>query len=536
MNAPNQTFDVGEPNSFARHSWRHWLLLAVGPLMAALVFWGVPSSYTNLSGEVIEFGTAGRATLAVLVWMSCWWMTEATDITTTALLPLVLFPLLGIRDMAATAAPYADPVVFLFLGGFLLAIAMQRWGLGERVALQMLRWVGTRPSSIVAGFMLVTATFSGFVSNIATVAMLLPIALSIARLLDDTANASTTAQNPTQIAKFNSCLLLALAYASSVGGMATKIGTAPNTILVGFLERNPTADQPPITFLDWMLFGVPLAAILLVAIWLILTQFVFRLPPGMLQGVSSILERESLKLGSVNRGEWVTGTVFAITVVLWITCPWLKSWSWPGGTEAEPDARWFPLAGLTETGIAIAAGVILFLIPVPPTTAGGRRQFVLDWSVTQSLPWNVLLLFGGGLSLASAVQANGVAEFLGARLQFLAGLPGWFVVLCVVAIVVFLTELTSNTSTTASLLPVAAALAPIVGVPVMVLALSVALSSSCAFMLPVATPPNALVYSSGQIKSSEMRNAGFWINLAAIAILTPFILYVIPWIMNWMHD
>lgn len=487
-----------------------WTGLAGGPLLAGLAYGLLPHQYVGPDGQLVEFTHAGRATMAVMAWMAAWWLTEAIDISATALLPLVLFPLLQAAGMKQAAAPYAHPLIFLFLGGFLISRSMQRWGLDRRIALVTLRWVGTRPTNMVGGFMAATALLSAFVSNTATTAMMLPIAISVVQLLRDGAtergDAETTPRN------FAVCLMLGIAYAASVGGISTIIGTPPNAFLVGFVRD--TIARPyrvEVSFVEWLAIGVPLAAIFLPLTWWLLTRWLYPVGSEPLVGARQLIDHELQSLGKPNAGQWATLIVFAGTAACWIARPLLVRWEW-----TADGATWQPLAGLTDEGIAMTGALLLFLIPAD----WRARRFVMDWQAARELPWGILILFGGGLSLAAAVEANGVAEFLGSQARYAAGMPSWVIVLAVTTSVIFLTELTSNTATTATLLPVLAALAPGLGVHPFLLVFPATLSASCAFMLPVATPPNAIVFGSGEVTIPQMAKAGLWLNLIGIALVS----------------
>ncbi|MGF1642534.1 MAG: SLC13 family permease [Thiotrichales bacterium] len=491
----------------SRRRWVARLALLGGPLLAWLAFHALPADYTNAAGEPAAFTAAGRATLAVLVWMAVWWLTEAIDVTATALLPAVLFPLLGIASMNAATAPYANSVIFLFLGGFLLAMSMQRWRLDRRIALLTLRLTGTRPDRMIGGFMLATACLSAFVSNTATVAMMLPIAASVIALVAAREGADTASR---ERGAFPLALLLGVAYAASIGGIATIIGTPPNVYLVGFI-RDGIAEpfRRDIGFLDWMLIGTPLAVAFLLFAWVMLTRVLYPVGRIPIQGGSRFLRAAHAELGAPSRGEITTLVVFLLTATAWMIRPWLNTWSLTWGGEI-----WRPLGGLSDPGIALLGALALFILPA---NAAGER--VMNWRATRDLPWGVLILFGGGLSLAAAVQANGVAEWLGTHTTALAAWPPWLVILLVVAAVVFLTELTSNTATTATLVPILAALAPGLGLHPYALIVPAAIGASFAFMMPVATPPNAIVFGTGHLTIPQMCRAGWWLNIVGIGLI-----------------
>ncbi len=487
-----------------------WTGLILAPLAAATLYLVLPDTYVDATGSEVPFTHAGQATLAIMLWMALWWLTEAVDITVTALLPLAVFPILEIADIKATAAPYANPLIFLFMGGFLLAISMQRWGLGLRIALTTLKIVGTQPTRMIGGFMLVTAVLSAFVSNTATSAMMLPIALSVIALLKTHGNAESGDDSMGK--NFALCLLLGIAYAASIGGVATIIGTPPNVFLAGFLDDKIDPQyQTQISFARWMMLGVPLAMVFLPITWLLLTKVLYPIRVKQIPGAKELIQQQVQQLGKPNRGEWATFIVFILAVTFWITRSLLTPLQW---TVGETTLR--PFASLTDEGIAMTAAMLLFVIP----SGSAEQRFVLNWENAKGLPWGILLLFGGGLSLASAVAANGVAEFLGAQATYFAGAPVIVMVLCVSAGILFLTELTSNTATAATLVPVLAALAPGLGVHPYILIFPATLAASCAFMLPVATPPNAIIFGSGEVTIPQMAKAGLWLNLIGVLLIT----------------
>jgi len=496
-----------------------WSGLIAGPILALLCFALLPDEYLNASDQLVPFSDAGRMTTAIMVWMAIWWLTEAINVSVTALLPVVLFPLLGASDIRETSAPYAHPLIFLFMGGFLLALSMQRWGLDRRIALTTLRAVGTRPANMVGGFMAATAVLSAFVSNVATTAMMLPIALSVIQLVRQEGNqhapegeSADVGMHDDQRSNFAICMLLGLAYAASIGGVATIIGTAPNTFLVGFVSNSIAEPyRIEISFAGWMLIGVPFVVLFLPIVWLVLTRVMYPVRIGEIKGGGEFVQRELDVLGRINRGEWLTMIVFACTAFCWITRRLLVQIEWTIGGETVSV-----FGGLTDPGIAMTGALALFVIPVDVR----RRQFVMNWATAQKLPWGILLLFGGGLSLAAAIQVNGVAEFIGSQTRFFSGMPTFAIVLLVTTTVIFLTELTSNTATTATMVPALAAIGPGLGVHPYLLIFPAAIAASCAFMLPIATPPNAIVFGSGQISIPQMMKAGIRLNLIGIVLVT----------------
>jgi len=489
-----------------------WLGLLAGPVLAVIAYLLLPDSYAGPTGEQVAFSATGKATLAIMVWMGTWWLTEAIHISATALLPIVVFPLLGLSTIRDTTSAYGDPLIFLFFGGFVLALSMQRWGLDRRIALRTLRVVGTKPINMVGGFMLVTAMLSAFVSNTATTAMMLPIAMSVIALVDGTRTSSDASDDAGPKTNFALCLMLGLAYAASIGGTATIIGSPPNGFLVGFLnDRIDEAHRTEISFFQWMTIGVPLAVVFLPITWLLLTRVLYPIRVREVEGGREMIDRQLRELGPVKRGEWATLIVFCCTATLWIFRSALTEIEFTIG-----DRTLAPFGTLTDTGIAMLAALALFVIPVDVKT----RTMVLDWRTAERLPWGILILFGGGLALAAAVGSNGVAEYFGSLAGQFAGWPALLVVAIVAIGIIFLTELTSNTATAATLIPILAALAAGMGIHPYLLIFPAAFAASCAFMMPVATPPNAIVFGSGEVTIPQMVKAGLWLNLLGVVLIT----------------
>lgn len=488
-----------EIGTFSPRSKR--VALVFGPVVALLLFLLLPETFVDAGGKTVDFSTAGRATLAVTVWMAFWWFTEAVPIAVTALLPIVLFPLFGIATPARTTAPYASDVIFLFLGGFLLAAAIQRWGLDRRIAMRTLALMGTRTDRIVLGLMLATAFMSMWVSNTATAAMMVPIGLAVMKVVRTQRGGDAPDADERNFAV---CILLSIAYSASIGGMATIIGSPPNGIFVRFVEQT-YGDH--VSVLDWMKVGLPVTLIMLPLAWLLLTKLLFRNGIKEVQGGREWVRGELDSMGSLTRGERVVLVVFVTTVLLWITGPWLRKIDIGGQ---------MPLARLSDSVIAMMAGIALFMIPVKPE----RGIRALDWDTAKNLPWDVLLLFGGGLTLAAAIQANGAAGLIGSLAVGLKDLPAIGVVLGVATISVFATEFTSNTALAATLLPLLAAASPSLGLPPETLLLVTTLGTSAAFMMPVATPPNAIVFGTGMLTISQMVRAGFLLNVIAVLVVS----------------
>jgi sodium-dependent dicarboxylate transporter 2/3/5 len=474
--------------------------LVAAPLVAVLLYLSLPEGNGSERGQLVALTHAGRATAAVATWMAIWWLTEAIPVYATALLPLALLPLLGAGSIREVAAPYAHELIFLFMGGFI--------GLDQRIALVALRGFGTQPRRMVAGCMAVTAGLSMWVSNTATAVMMLPIALSMIGHAERSAagEAAPRERAPAEAEErnFALCLLLGIAYAASIGGIGTLVGTPPNLFLASYI-RNQLGLE--VGFAEWMGIGMPLVVVFLPLVWLLLTRVLYPIRRTEARGGPAQIRAAYRRLGPAKPAEWVTLIVFSLTATFWISRPLLARADW-GGVK--------PLEGLSDTGIAIIAALALFVIPLDLR----KRVFVMDWETAVRLPWGLLVLFGGGLSLAAAIQANGVGEFLGNQVAGFAGLPSLLVVLMVTALMIFLTELTSNTATTAALVPILGALAPAMGLDPFALIVPAAIAASCAFMLPVATPPNAVIFGSGLVTIPQMCKAGVWLNLIGIVLIT----------------
>jgi len=434
-----------------------------------------------------------------MMWlMATWWSTEAIPIPATALLPILLVPALGLGSIGQATAPYANPIIFLFLGGFTLGLAMQRWSLHRRIALLTLRAMGVKPKNQIAGFMMATAFLSMWVSNTATAVMMLPIGLSII--------AMTQSDNEDGLRRFGTALLLAIAYSASVGGIATLIGTPPNALLAAYLLDTQGIE---VGFAQWMLLGLPVAVVMLLLVWWWLTRVDFGI--GCADDSGEMIRRELKALGPLGRGEKLVGLVFVLTASAWIFRPLLSANLTP----------W-----LSDTGIAIAAALALFLIPVNTR----ERKFLLDWESAEKLPWGVLLLFGGGLAMAGAISSSGLASWIAETMGAATLLPALLMVALVTLIIIFLTEVTSNTATAAAFLPLLGALAVAQDISPLLLTVPAAIAASCAFMMPVTTPPNAIVFSSGHMRIGDMLRAGFALNLMGVVVVT----VASYWLMSWV--
>ncbi len=429
--------------------------------------------------------------LGVALWMAFWWLTEALPISVTALMPLIVFPVLGLFDFKTSAAPYAHPLIFLFMGGFIIAKAIEAWNLHRRIALLIVRVFGTRPDYLIGGFMLATAILSMWVSNTATTVMMLPIATSIIGVLNEK-------EDPQIAANTTTALLLGIAYSASIGGVGTLVGTPPNALLAAFAQNQFGIE---IGFAKWMTIGLPVVFIMLPLTWLLLTRVTCPVARRPIPGADEVIKAEIEALGPMSIEEKRVLAVFTLTALSWLCRPLI--------TMA------FPGIGLTDSGIALIGAVALFIIPA----GKGNGTSLLTWQRAVTLPWGVLLLFGGGLSLAGAISKSGLAETIGSSLTGLAGFPTIVLVAAVTSLIIFLTEITSNTATTAVFLPIVATVAVGAGIAPLELIIPVALAASCAFMMPVATPPNAIVFASEKLTVAQMAKAGFLLNLIAITVI-----------------
>lgn len=476
--------------------WRQRLGLLLGPaLFLLMMFMESPVGMSAGAWQV--------AALTAL--MAAWWVTEAVPIPVTALLPVALLPLLGVMDIADAAAPYANPLIFLFLGGFMIAAALQRWNLHRRIALHILGLTGHGLDRLVAGFMTATAALSMWVSNTATAALMLPIGVSVLVLLEEQEVAPEHGRN------FARALLLGIAFGANIGGMATLIGTPPNALLAGYLAEQYGVQ---VGFVQWMAVGLPAALILLLACWWVLCRRVFPLPSRRIEGIEDLIARQQAALGGMTVPERRVALVFAAVALAWLGRPLLET-ALPG-------------AGLSDPGIAVLGALLLFLIPA----GGGFRGGLLQWEATAQLPWGVLVLVGGGLSLGTAISSSGLSGAVVVGLGDLGGWPVWAVIGLVALVAMLLSHVTSNTATAATLLPLAAALALSLGQSPLLLTVPVALAASCAFMLPVATPPNAIVFGSGRLEVPDMVRAGWQLSLLALAVVTLVVLTLVEAVLS----
>ena len=475
-------------------------LIGGGLIFLALLLLPAPAS---LSVE-------GWRTAAVAILMAIWWMTEAIPIPATAILPLGLFPILGVLDASNASTPYANELIFLFMGGFFLAVTMEKWGLHKRIALSILAVTGTSPTGLVLGFMLATAFLSMWISNTATTAMMLPIALAVGEMFRP--------QDQEGPYEFGIALMLGVAYAASIGGISTLIGTPPNAVLAGAANELLGTE---IGFVEWMGVGLPITVVMLPVTWIVLTRFLY--PPGDLIGdASEVIEGERRGLGSMTRGEKMTAVVFVMTALAWVmrSEKTFGSVTIPGLQTISPNIR--------DSTIAMAAAAILFILPVN----WKKGEFALDWRTAQRIPWGVLVLFGGGLSLARAMDQSGLAAWIGSIVGSLDTVPVVVIIAVVATMIVFLTEVTSNTATSTMAMPIMAGAAMGLGMEPLLVMTTAGLAASMAFMLPVATPPNAIVFAAGYITIPQMSRAGIVLNVIAIVLITTVATLLVPIILT----
>lgn len=442
--------------------------------------------------------------IAMGAFMLVWWITEAVPLPVTALLPMVLLPILGISPMKVATAPYANPIVFLFMGGFMIAIAMERWNLHRRIALNIVRITGTNANRIVLGFLLATGALSMWISNTATTVMMLPIASSVIDLL--TQGDQPNNYSPKQVRNFALTLLLGIAYAANVGGTATIIGTPPTVVFVGFMKDTYDID---VSFAKWMLLGFPFAVIMIGVIYWVLVKLLYPNGMGKFEHAQQLIKDELKALGKLSKGEKRILIIFLSTAVAWIV--------------RQPLDNLFPDITISDTLIAITATIVLFIVPVDYE----KGQYVLDWKDTERLPWGILLLFGGGLSLAAALQQTGLIGLIGEQFEAVAATTFW-ILLGLTAVSLFLTEVMSNLALVVVFLPVVGGIAVGLDIPPILYCIPVTLAASCAFMLPMSTPPNAIVFASGHLRIPEMMKAGIVLNTIVIILIALMAKFILP--------
>ena len=466
--------------------------LILGPsLFLIILIWFHPE---GLSKEA-------NAILASTIWIAVWWITEAVPIAITSLLPVVLFPLTGGMELAETTASFGHRYIFLYIGGFILAIAIERWNLHKRIALNIIQLIGTNVKNVILGFMVATAFLSMWISNTATSVMMLPIGMSIiSQLMDNPKTVENENQN------FGKALMLAIAYSASIGGMATLIGTPPNLVLATIVQETYGIE---ITFSKWFMFGLPISLILLAICWKYLTEIAFTFKQKKFPGGRNEINKQLKSLGKLSYEEKMVLLIFVGTAFAWITRSFLLQ-------KLIPN--------LDDTIIAVIAGILLFILPASKS----KNRKLINWEEAVKLPWGILLLFGGGLALAQGFKTSGLAEWIGGQLTLLEGASIFILLLFLIALVNFLTEITSNLATTAMILPILAPLSLVLDVNPFILMVGATVAASCAFMLPVATPPNAVVFGSGYLRIPEMAKTGVWMNLFSIIFLTIMVYFLLP--------
>jgi sodium-dependent dicarboxylate transporter 2/3/5 len=441
------------------------------------------------------------AVIAVALWMVIWWITETVSIAVTALLPLILFPLLKIMPIADVGANYGSPIIFLFFGGFVLALALEKVNLHKRIALNIIRLTGTTPNKVVLGFMIATALMSMWISNTASTVVMLPIAMSVIRLLiDDEDGFTKDDQN------FALSVMLGIAFSANAGGIATIIGTPPNSVLIGLLENEYNIE---ISFLKWMVIGLPFSIIMITIIYFVLIKWMFPNKNVQFNASADVISSELEKLGDISAKEKRVLLIFAITVSLWIFRTLIN--------------KLIPGLALSDTVISMIAAVSLFAIPFNIK----KGDYIIKWNDTQKLAWGILILFGGGLALAKGMSVSGIVDVV-ANAIATSNISVFFTASLLIILMLFMTELMSNVALVAVLAPVVAGIAIGLEIPLLYLLIPVTIASSCAFMLPMATPPNAIVFASGYIKVHQMARAGIILNLIAVALLILMFQFVIP--------
>ncbi len=453
----------------------------------------------------------GQKVLGVAILMAFWWITEAIPLYATALIPLVAFPFLGINNPAEVASFYGHHYIYFFMGGFFIAKAIEKWNLHERMALHIISLTGTSPRGIILGMMCSTAFLSMWISDTASTMVMFPIGLAILSHIEKSLGESKFTKNM-EYQNFASCLILSIAYAALIGGIATLIGTPPNIVFAGSIKIL-FPEAPEVTFFQWMMVGLPLTLVFLPLTWFYLTRYAFRVTLPDLPGGKEVILSKKKSLGPMSKGERYTFVIFLGAILGWIFRKNIEmgSFTFPG---------WSNLLGIekqvNDSTVAILAALLLFMIP----TDLKKREFVLDWATASKIPWGILILFGGGIALAAGIKNSGLSQWFGEGLVGLSALPIFFVVLGICLVMTFLTEITSNTAISTIFMPIVAAMAVAMQVNPMLLMIPAALSASCAFMLPVATPPTAIVYGSGYISVQHMAKAGLGLNLLGTLLIT----------------
>lgn len=474
----------------------------VGLILGPLLFL-ITMLFLDPSGLSYE----GKAVLATTLWIATWWITEAIPIPATSLLPIVLLPITGALDGDTVVSSYGNDIIFLFLGGFFIAYAMEKWNLHKRIALFIIAVIGTSTNRIILGFMVATGFLSMWVSNTASTMMMLPIALAITYQVSEALKGEQDSEK--EVKKFEKALIFGVGYAGTVGGLGTLIGTPPLSILAAQSEE---LFGQQISFAQWIMFGAPIVAVFLLIVWFYLTRFVYNIGFSTIPGGRDMIQSERTKLGAMKYEEKIVMAVFVFAAVMWIT----RSFFWQEVVG---------VTGLSDGGIAMIATVLLFLVPA---TKEQKDPRVLVWSDSREIPWGILLLFGGGLAIAAGFSNTDLATWIGNSLTVLEGVNIILVILVSATLVLFLTEITSNTATGTMIIPLVASLAIAIQVHPFALMVPCAMAANCAFMLPVGTPPNAIIFGSGKIRIIDMVKNGFFLNIFAILLITVLVYLVLP--------
>lgn len=471
--------------------------LILGPLLFAITYVAL-TSLTGLSAEACKV-------LATAAWMVAWWVTEAVHVAVTALVPMVLLPLLGVITVAQATSAYGNPVIYLFMGGFIIALGMEKHKLHERIALNMIRVTGTSGDGIIAGFVLSTGLISMWISNTATAIMMLPIAVSVTQLVSTQLGSSGHSRKGYQ--NFATGLMLSIAYASSIGGMATIVGTPPNVVMVGLYRQTYQAE---LSFVEWIAIGLPVSVCILVLCYAVITRVAFPNHIRSVAGSSALIKARLAALGPVSKPEKLVLVIFMLTAFSWIFRPYLNDWLvfLFYGKDAS-------VAILDDTVIAMVGGLLMFAVP----TDLKKGEFILTWEDMQRLPWGILILFGGGLCLAGSLEDSGLIQLVGDGITSWGNVELWILILVLSAISLFLTELMSNVALTTIFVPVVFGIADGFGYDPRVLAIPVTFAASCAFCMPISTPPNAILFASGHIRLIDMLRGGILLNILSLTVI-----------------
>jgi sodium-dependent dicarboxylate transporter 2/3/5 len=444
--------------------------------------------------------------IAAASWMIIWWVTEAVPIFATALVPMTLLPLLGIFSIAESTAPYANPIIFLFMGGFLIALAMEKWDLHKRIALTLITMTGAKANGIIFGFMLATFILSMWISNTATAVMMLPIAMSVISLL---VNELGLNREDKRFRRFALSLMLGIAYSANIGGASTIIGTPPNVVMVGYMKEFYDFD---VAFSSWLAIGLPICIVILALTYFMLVHWFYPNKLGHLEGSEEVIRRELQKMGPISKPEKRVLAIFLATALAWIML--------------QPINNLLGSPILNNTIVGMAGGTLMFFFPLDLK----KGKFLLDWKYTEKLPYGILLLFGGGLCLAKAMELTGIIEFVGNFISEKGPYPFWVLVLLLTSVMLYMTEIMSNVALVTIFLPVVIGIAQGLNIPGLLLVAPVTIAASCAFMMPISTPPNAIVFASGHIQMKDMVRAGFWLNLISITVMVSFAVLVLQYV------